>query len=100
MSWALEWAKGDPSDKGNPFSFEFVHLNLPSSPDYNPHLGLQVIKVNSQNCPSGDTILYVDDGCVFGADESHSLSCLCYVCSWLEHHGIQDAKQKCHPPEQ
>jgi hypothetical protein len=48
MSQALEWAKGDPLDIRNPFSFEFVQLNLTGSSDYDPHLGLHVIKVDSQ----------------------------------------------------
>jgi hypothetical protein len=64
MSWALEWAKGDPNDVNNSFSFEFICLNLPGSPNFNPHLGLWVIKLDSQDQPSGDAILYVDDGWV------------------------------------
>ena len=100
MSHALESAKGHPSDKASPFHFTLVLLNLPRSPDYKPSLSIHVIKLDSEGKVTGECVIYVDDGQGAGWDEMHVKACTRYVCSQLEHLGIQDAKRKHQPGSQ
>jgi len=99
MMRALEYAKGDPSDQGNPFAFSAVELNLPMAPDYDPTLP-RVNKRTHDGLAAGDALPYVDDGRDMGRDEAHTMACERYLVSRLEHLGIQDAKRKRRPVSQ
>jgi hypothetical protein len=99
QTWALEFAKGDPSDPHNPFGFVEVRLNLPMSPTFDPTQP-RVQKLNHEGLPAGDVLMYVDDGRPFGRSEDHAMECMRQICSRLEYLGIQDAKRKRRPVSQ
>eukprot|EP00978_Attheya_sp_CCMP212_P000171 scaffold305_cov60-Attheya_sp.AAC.4 len=82
--------KGDPSIPPD------VRMNLPGSDNYDPQ-DLRVAKVDHLGRSTGEIVVYVDDGRVFGRDEAHTMVCLRKCCSRLEWLGIQDAKHKRRP---
>ena len=86
-------ACGDCKDKGNPFHWEEIILNLPGSWNYDPTLPW-VFKVRYDGHLGCKIYIYVDDGKVTGWCKVacwEAVSCFSKVLSKL---GIQDACRK------
>ena len=95
---AEEFVRGNRLDAENPLRWDFVILNLPGDPDYDPSMP-RVFKWNSKiNNIAGDIIAFVDDLRATGMDEETAWRVARWVASRLQKLGIQDAPRKRRPP--
>jgi hypothetical protein len=97
---AEEFIRGDRLQTDNPMRWDFVMLNLPGDPDYDPSLP-RVFKWNKiiRNI-AGDIIAFVDDLRATGMDAETAWRVARWVASKLQRLGIQDAPRKRRPPKQ
>ena len=86
-------AYGDPSDKGNPFHWTQVELNLPGSDTYRPHLPW-VMKVRWDGHLAAKLFKYVGDVRVTAFCLELCLSAVQRFSSICAHLGIQDRAAK------
>ena len=93
MARAIEIAKGPPDEKGSPFAFVTVKLNLPGMPTYDPTQP-RVQKLNADGRPAGDVVVYMDDGRLIGCDLEQAEAAIRRICATLQALGIQDAARK------
>jgi hypothetical protein len=98
--WAEEFAKGDPSLKGNPMGFNQIVLNLPGMLSYDPSLP-KVMKWNEvANAIAGDVITFVDDIRISGFSKENCWAVHRQFASRIQYLGMQDAPRKFRPPSQ
>ena len=84
----------------NPFAFDRVILNLPSTRDYEPQHA-KVMKWDSRkNRLAGDLIPYDDDSCGAGSSADHAWQVRRRHASRMQYLGMQDAPRKAEAPAQ
>jgi len=92
-----EIIRGNPKDPANPFRWSTVRLNLPGSPDYQPHLAwVSVIREDGR--VACDFISYVDDTRTCGNSRSEARGVSRAVASKMNWLGIQEAARKRRDP--
>ena len=85
---------GDRADPANPFRWDFVRLNLPGSPGYDPSLAW-VAKIRREDgAVAGDVFIYVDDLRVTGPDRVTCEQGMRRAACVMNTHGVQDASRK------
>jgi hypothetical protein len=95
---AEEFCRGDRKMKMNPLRWDYVRLNLPGDPYYDPSLP-RVMKWNTAtNSIAGDVLAFVDDLRASGASPEQAWQIARQVASRLQYLGIQDAPRKRRPP--
>jgi hypothetical protein len=85
-----EMAKGDFCSPANPFHFDTVRLNLPSSSSYDPRLPWVSKLVSSSGCIAGDVKTYMDDKHPTGSSYCHCHQVARRTVSLLGYLGMQD----------
>ena len=99
MLFAIEFLKGIPSKKQNPFNFKQAKLNLPGYPDYDPSQSWFSV-VNFQDTLSTILATYVDDERVHSSSEENAWEAAHQIATRESYLGIQDAARKRRPPTQ
>ena len=90
---SLEIIKGNRKDPNNPFKWDYVELNLPSSENYDPSQPWVSKRMKDGNLPS-DCFVFVDDGRVPGRTQKTCNQSTRRVASVMNHLGEQDASRK------
>ena len=98
LSLAVEVAIGDPQDVNNPFHWDQIKLNLPSSETFDPSRPW-VYKWNNQvQAIAGDLVSFMDDFRFTGYSVENCWQCARRVSSRLQFLGMQEAARKRQPP--
>jgi hypothetical protein len=96
--WAEEFAKGNRREKGNPLRWDFIKLNLPGDPTYDPTQP-RVMKWDLAIANiAGDVVAFVDNLRASGCSVEHTWAIARQVVSRLQYLGLQDAPRKRRPP--
>lgn len=90
---SLEMIKGNRKDTSNPFAWDKIHLNLPSSDNYDP-TEPWVAKRKADGSLAADCFVFVDDGRVLEATQAKCNKATRRVASIMNHLGEQDASRK------
>lgn len=90
---SLEIIKGNRSDPENPYGWEAIQLNLPSSENYDPSQPW-VSKRTKDGHLAPDCFVFVDDGRILGRTQSVCNKCTRRTASVMNHLGEQDAARK------
>ena len=99
MLFAIEFLKGLPWNKDNPFNFKETRLNLPGSESYNPSQSWFSV-MNLEDALATILATYVDDEQVHASSEEKAWRAAHQIATREAYLGIQDAAQKRHPPSQ
>ncbi len=94
QAFAEEIIRGDHTNPTNPFNFDWVSLNLPGDPTYDPRLPLLSKRVSSTGRITGDLGTYVDDLRPVGSTAQHCWLVGHWISAVLCYLGIQDALRK------
>ena len=97
MLWAEDAMRGDRYDDKNPFRWEFLRLNLPGAPGYDPS-SPWVAKVRSDGTLATEFFFYVDDVRITASGEEGVWEAIRRISSVSGYLGIQDAARKRRPP--
>jgi hypothetical protein len=98
--WAEEFARGHHSDPKNYMRWDFIRLNLPGDPSYNPTKPRVMKWDDSLQKIAGDIVGFVDDLRASGYSMEYAWGVARQVASRLQYLGIQDAPRKRRPPSQ
>ena len=90
---SLEIIKVNRRDHANPFNWDYVELNLPSSESYDPSQPWVSKRTKDGNL-SSDCFVFVDDGRVLGRTQKTCNNSTRRVASVMNHLGEQDASRK------
>jgi hypothetical protein len=95
---AKEFARGNHLDKDNPMRWDFVKLNLPGDPAYDPP-NPRVMKWDLliENI-TGDVVAFVDDLRASGHTIERTWAVGRQIVSRCQYLGLQDAPRKQKPP--
>ena len=95
--WAEEFACGNPLDESKALRYDWVVLNLPGMPEFDPSKP-NVMKWNDMvDRLAGDVITFVDDLRASGYDRENAWRVARQITSRLQYLGIQDAARKRRP---
>ena len=91
---ARDFLMGDRLNGTNPFRWDFVHLNLPGGPVYDPSVPWVAKVRGSDGKIATDLFIYVDDLRVTSPEAPECWKAARQVASRLGYLGIQDASRK------
>jgi hypothetical protein len=92
--WAEEFARGNRREKNNPLRWEFVKLNLPGDPRYDPTLPRVMKWDRAIENIVGDLVAFVDDLRASGHSVEQTWAIARQVVARLQYLGLQDAPRK------
>jgi hypothetical protein len=94
IGWMLEFVVGDKKEKGNPFRWDSVILNLPEDPKYNPNMS-RVYKWNDMlQTIACDIRVFCDDFRIIGPTLADTIQATHRLETRMGYLGIQDATRK------
>jgi hypothetical protein len=95
---AEEFTRGHRRERTNPLRWDYIRLNLPGDPTYDPTLP-QVMKWDkSIKNIAGDIVAFVDDLRASGHSVKRTWAISRQIVSRLQYLGLQDAPRKRRPP--
>jgi hypothetical protein len=98
--WAEEFARGHHGDPKNYMRWDFIKMNLPGDPSYNPTKPRVMKWDDSLQKIAGDIVGFVDDLRASGYSMEYAWGVARQMASRLQYLGIQDAPRKRRPPSQ
>eukprot|EP00957_Ditylum_brightwellii_P156688 11926083-Ditylum_brightwellii.AAC.1 len=96
--WGEEIIHSDQLDKKNPLRWDFVQLNLPGDPKYDPPIAWARKFNLLAACIANDFITYYDDVRLTGDGRNTCIAAMRQVGALLNHLGQQEAARKTRPP--
>jgi hypothetical protein len=99
MLWAKEAMYGDRHDAENPFQWDKIKFNLPTTEGYDPSLPW-VAKIRVDGTLASEVFIYVDDARIVGETSERCWDATRRFASYCNSVGIQDAPRKRHGPSQ
>jgi hypothetical protein len=97
MLWAKEAMYGNRREEGNPFQWDKIKFNLPTTADYDPSLPW-VAKIRMDGTLASEVFIYVDDARIVGETAERCWQATRRFASFCNSLGIQDAPRKRHGP--
>jgi hypothetical protein len=95
---AEEFARGHRRERTNPLRWDYIRLNLPGDPIYDPTLPRVMKWDKSIKNIAGDIVAFVDDLPASGHFVERTWAISRQIVSRLQYLGLQDASRKRRPP--